>query len=465
MLHFWWTLIVDAIRLDTVGLIPNSSHPPLHPNLVLDGTVGKNRGGGFFRILDFFRAAAREFVYRGPSTPDAESQAVYFFALSTNQLAALEPIAVELSKRTRTQIWTRDDLGRLRARAFPLALPFFPVLIYRWLRSSGYGRRSFAWSLDDYWLNYGFYISLRLWFRRARPIAAVVSNDHVQYSTVLAAAAMAERIPTFYVQHACVTYAFPPLRTDFALLDGVDALEKYDAAGPSATTAYLVGIGKFDAYLGKVRTSTELRKIGVCFSMADNPDRSEQLLRGIADVVQHKLEVVVRPHPRMRASYLASIQALAAELAFTWSDPQYEPSFDFLCALDAIVCGVSAIALEAAMVNVVPLNFVLNEEHTDWYGFIEHGLCRSTADIGELQEWLHDMMLNGTDAIRDSVRRYSATIDTPWDGRSSELAARVIFANTSDNGGHLEELYPIETSQLEAYSFFPPTSRFKVEQR
>ena len=103
-----------------------------------------------------------------------------------------------------------------------------------------------------------------------------------------------------------------------------------------------------------------------------------------------------------------------------------------------MVCGVSAIALEAVLVNVVPINYQLNLDHSDWYGFVESDFLRSTADLNELTAWLRDAHENGTPPVRDKALAYCATVGSTWDGRSAELAARVIEATLG--GGSLEEL-------------------------
>lgn len=449
-MRWYWNLILGAVRLDTVSLIPNSSHKPLHANLLLElGDKRTHFGAPVLHLFGFLRRMLGAWRHPGAALPTCESGLIHFIGLSSNQIASLGPIHEQLSSRRSSMLWTRESFRRLFVWAYPLSLPFLPCLLYQWLTSREYRRASFRWSMDDYWLNYGLYMAWRFWLRRVAPTAVLIGNDHVQMSCVLAAAARDEGILTWYVQHACVTEAFPPLSTDYALLDGIDAAEKYAGAGPSATKVFLVGIGKFDAFSASVRTSTQFRELGVCFSMADSVDRSLELLRALANhAITKRVAVTVRPHPRMPAGSIDQLESAAKEFGFAWSEPTVESSFEFLCRQDVMICGLSAIALEASLVNVVPLNYQLNLDHADWYGFIKNGLTRSTENLDYLAEWLEEFEVSGTPAVRQLATRYCATVGSRWDGHSAELAAMVIDATLqTDESKSLEALESLGMTQ------------------
>lgn len=443
MMSWYWNLLLGTLRMDTVSLIPNSSHEPLHANLQLElGNKPTHFAAPVLHLFGFFWRILVAWRHPGKPLPTSEPGLIHFIGFSSNQIASLSPIQSQLSSRCPSVLWTRESFRRLLFWAYPLSLPFLPCLLYRWLTSRGYRRTSFRWSTDDYWLNYGLYLVWRCWLRRTSPSSVLIGNDHVQMSCVLAVAARDEGIPTWYVQHACVTEAFPPLTTDYALLDGVDAAEKYAAAGPSSTKVFLVGIGKFDAFSARVRTSQQFQNLGICFSMADSLDRSQELLEALAKhSVSRRVAVTARPHPRMSPASIEQLKRSADEFGFAWSEPSVESSFDFLCRQDVMICGLSAIALEAALVNVVPLNYQLNLEHTDWYGFIRNGLTRSTDDVQGLLEWLEEFEVSGTPPVRHLAMRYCATINSRWDGHSAELAALVIEATLqADASNSLDSL-------------------------
>jgi|GEM_PF-940025 len=453
-------LIWDTIRLDTVALIPHSSHEPLHPSVELEYATKQRHPGAEWRHLWLFVLnMLRAIRGRAKPIPKTAAGEIFFLAMSKNQEHALHPIHRQLEvadTNVATRLWTRESLRRLWAWGFPLAIPFLPCALGQYFAHTGYAKRSFRWSMDQYWLNYGLYIACRIWLRRARPRAIVVANDHSQISCVLAAAAKAESadspIDTYYVQHACVTNAFPPLRTDYALLDGRDAVEKYDRIGPSDTEVFTVGITKFDAYARSIRQRDGLASVGVCFNKADQLDRCLELLNHMSKFSSELgFQVVVRPHPRMRGDSLTEIEKLTSELGFIWSNPATESPFEFLCAQDVVLCGMSAIALEAALVNVVPINFVLSDDFSDWYGFAQQGLCRSTASFADLKKWLTEVKEGSADSIRMRARHYAATVDTAWEGRSSELAAKIILWKSA-----AAEPVPVEKMSTEQLAAFEP---------
>lgn len=444
-------LIWDTMWIDTTSLIPHSSHDPLYPSVLLEYSAKRKHSGAQWRhFILFLKHMLRNFLHRGEPLGKTPKGEVFLLAMSKNQEHSLLPIERHLKERTPSRLWTREQVRRLWVWGYPLAIPFLPCMLWRWATSKGYARKSFRWSIDQYWLNYGLYLVGRLWFWRAAPRAIVFANDHSQISCVLAAAASAENIPTFYVQHACVTDAFPPLTTTFALLDGLDAVQKYDRIGLSNTEVFTVGITKFDSYVSRIRDSNGLRRVGICFNKADELTLCRELLNRMAEYANElSFTATVRPHPRMEGKSLAAIAQHASELRFEWSDPASESPFDFLCAQDVILCGMSAIALEAALVNVVPINFVMSEDFTDWYGFAKQGLCRSTSSFEELRAWLVEVSEGNATPVRETAKHYSATVGTEWDGKSAYLAAQLILWKSCD--GPPVEVAPIATSQLKAY--------------
>lgn len=277
----------------------------------------------------------------------------------------------------------------------------------------------------------------------------VVSNDHRSFPCVLTEAARAEGIPTFYVQHASVTDRFPPLRVDYALLDGRDALEKYAGAGPTDTTALLIGMTKQDAHAMKGRVRSTFESLGICLSKADTFELTQELLEGLSKI-RGDLSVTVRTHPAVVPQDLKPILELCKKYGYDHSG-KAEIAFDFLGRMDAIISGVSGISLEAALQNVVPISYPLNTGNNDWYGFLEHGLCEACHNFQELETCLDNLRLNCPD-VRQRAKWYCATIGTKYEGRSSYLAAELISSKAVEPTCQELGLHRIvEESRLEAY--------------
>lgn len=436
-------LILQTARVDPAELAPSSSHQPLADNYaikyrndLLFRLVQKTHLGRFFA---FFRSLLRSWRHAKMRSPIACPGEIAVVALSQNQIAALRPIVNQL--RTRGELvpvylsggarlgvdakleYRFGNFRKLEMWAYLVAIPFLPCLIVRWISSKGYIQRSYRWSLDEYWLSYGLYFLLRKWFQQAKPSALVISNDHMLLPVTLERAARDEGVPTFYIQHACVTDKFPPLRFSYALLDGRDARDKYAAAGKSDTEVSLIGIPKFDAFVERINCSTQLNRLGICISKADDLDAAERLLRELV-AADLGIEITVRPHPGALVEMKRHLEGLATELNLEISSAD-ESSFDFLVRHEAILAGVSAIMLEAALLNVTPIHYGLSNSVNDWYGFLSHGLCKSCSSTEELVSYL-EAIRNERPATSEVVSYYCESVGKDWHGQSAARAAGII---------------------------------------
>ena len=419
-----------ATKLDPIDCYPNASYPPMWDNVELSLRHSKTRNVKFFprllRVLAFLRVTFKSLLNFSHRPLKCKADHI-FFGLTHNQKTSLKPIVDVMNHADggSAELFSSGDIKRLMNNASLWAIPFFLPLLVRAFRETGYRKKSFRWALDDYWRAYGLYIVFRRWFHVNRPKSVVLSNDHTLVSCVINKAAQDEGISTFYVQHACVTEKFPPLKMDFALLEGIDAKEKYSAVSDGKTEIHLIGIPKFDAFAKKVNTSTKCKSIGVCFSLADDLDRSLELLNGLSGM--DDIRFIVRPHLRMSSTAKDEFMAACTKHNFEYSRHENEHSFDFLGRIDVLISGTSSIALEAVMLNVTSLNYVLNTEISDWYGFIKNGLTQTTDDLGQLKSTIQDLKINRPNVL-GLAQRYCATIGTDYAGRSSDLAAEKIIA-------------------------------------
>ena len=436
-------ILKDALTFDPLDCYPNASYPPMRDNLELALDKTKNRNTKLFPRTIRFVAFVRRLVVNLPSllkSLDPIEAKHCFFGLTHNQRTSLKPVVTMLNESLdkSATLYSGEDVGSLIKASNFWATLYLPALLVRMLGEKGYRRKSFRWAFDEYWRAYGLYILFRCWFRKKRPETITVSNDHSLFPCVITKAAQDEGIPTFYLQHACVTEKFPPLRMDFALLDGVDALEKYSAVSSGETKIFLVGVPKFDAFAEKINHSTRCRSVGVCFSLADDLDRSLQLLKGLSAL--EGVEIIVRPHMGMSAEAKQAFENACKKYNYALSLHAEEHSFDFLSRIDVLISGTSAIALEAVLLNVTSLNYVLNTESSDWYGFVSNALTVSTESVDELRAWIEDLKQNRPN-IQLRAQRYCATISTDYAGRSSELAAEIIGSGGQKREG-LTEFQP-----------------------
>jgi hypothetical protein len=329
-----------------------------------------------------------------------------------------------------------------------LSLLFFPIVLFKYLKSNGHQRKTYKYIFDQYWLTYGYYFTTWFWLDRLKPQVMIVSNDHGMATRVVTKVAKEKNIPTVYIQHASVTENFPPLEFDYAFLEGYDALMKYDQAGPSETIVFLIGMAKFDGYTNYINSNTLVSKVGICLNPKDPMAR-------VIELCNHLLEkplgvsYVLRPHPGDKRKdkwfYLAS------RYGFEISDPVVENSFEFFKRLDAIIAGNSNIILEAVLLNVSPIYFDFNESNNDWYGFIKNGLIDYSNKAVDVRVKLLNL-ITSKPFIREKAKVYCASVGTKYDGCSSQLALELISQIILHGKIHTEGWKRIEGVSLEAYT-------------
>jgi hypothetical protein len=146
----------------------------------------------------------------------------------------------------------------------------------------------------------------------------------------------------------------------------------------------------------------------------------DEVLSFMADLRRQRpdLEMALRPHPRDARAW--EVEPLGATL----SNARSESSFGFLNRVDGIVTGPSNIALEAALVGVRPVFKDFGALGRDHYGFVASGLCQQ-ANTAEEALNLLDSERNPA-PLEGPLKQYSATVGTPFDGRSTELVRQLL---------------------------------------
>lgn len=279
------------------------------------------------------------------------------------------------------------------------------------------------------------------------PWCACRINDHNMPCRALVQAAKELRIPTIYIQHASVTLKFPPLRFDYALLDGLDALEKYDQIGTSSTKVFLVGVPKLDSALAFANHHAKVQRIGICTNKLDPLQRVDDLCQHIRHTFPD-IPLVLRPHPGDNRWPLW--QDLAQRHQIDFSDARVQLSTDFLRTVDAVIVSSSNILLEATLLNVFPLYYDFTQQARDGYGFLRNGLTLYTSEPGELSAQLRALLAFKPD-VQVRARRYCATLGTTYAGRSSALALSLIHDIARGNPIQQERWRRIVACNLDAY--------------
>ena len=368
--------------------------------------------------------------------------ALLFPIQSKNQFDAVASIIGSLPNAAVLSISSRREGGFAfpSSLAFAIALLFWPILAVRILSADVSSRARLAHQFANFLLAYGYYAVGVMICLVARPRMLVVSNDHTMTTRSLAKAALAQGVRVAYVPHASVTEAFPRLEWDYAFLDGIDSLEKYERCGEVSSTVFLCGIPRFDQHRGAVYNAGRLRTLGVCLGLYDDSQLVEKVCASLL-AVDSDLKIVVRPHPGDRRDW----ERLLRDCGVTHSDSTREDAFVYLGRVDAIVAGPSGIVLDAALMNVPSVVYAFGRDVRDPYGHARHGLAEVASDeaclLRRVQAW---RSLDHLPNVRSRATRYAATVGSRFDGSSAPLVAETLQALTTT--GVLPSFWVSETS-------------------
>jgi hypothetical protein len=226
------------------------------------------------------------------------------------------------------------------------------------------------------------------------------------------------------VQHASVSTSFPPLGFDLSLLEGQDALDKYQQCGPVRGKVQLVGMPKADAFVRQRNTNPTVQRIGIAINTLDPTD-------GILTAVRHLLaqfpylSFTLRPHPSDPRDFALLCQPFP-QLAL--SNARQENVFEFLQRHDALIAADTSTHLEATLLNLVSLyyRFGTHAVADDYYGYTANGLVDRAFSLEQLADLLHGYVQHKP---LDHYRRaayYSATLGTADEGHSQQIALEIL---------------------------------------
>ena len=250
-----------------------------------------------------------------------------------------------------------------------------------------------------------------------RPRALIFANDHSAPIRAFAQAGRQLGIPVLYLQHASVSPFFPPLIFDLSLLEGRVALETYRRCGPVSGRVELVGMPKFDPYHKRRNEGKQILRIGVCTNMLDNKGKVLELLNALTAHFPH-MSISYRAHPR-------DTRRLPLPEGVRVSETETEGIFDFLTVQDLIIAGDTSTHLEATLLNVSSLYYPMGASVEDYYGFVANGVVERMDDLPALMDWIKRHQ-DDRPPVYQRAKPYHALVGTPMEGKSRELALRII---------------------------------------
>ncbi|MCE7055300.1 hypothetical protein LZF95_11490 [Algoriphagus sp. AGSA1] len=272
-------------------------------------------------------------------------------------------------------------------------------------------------------------------FKDNAPSAIFISNDHEPKSRGLIQAAQLLTIPIFYFQHASVSNRFPPLNFTASFLYGKYSNMIYKTKSCSRGDTYLVGNHKFDIFKHEIKEKAnvgEISIVGIAYNELDNLDKIRFLVSSLSMEPNIK-KIVVRPHPRDKRELFSKQTDIIDKIII--SNSNIESSINFLLKVDLLIAGNSSILLEAALSNVVPVQYSFGEYQShlnDYYGFISYGVANYMNNYKELIDFITKYDFSAVHPRR-KTKYYDASVESDFDYSVEKQIVSILKKNYSIN--------------------------------
>lgn len=352
------------------------------------------------------------------------------FGLSKNELDVLKSIAPEIDN----SYIIGDDTytnGFPLHRIYLMSLLYIPVVFWHFIicRKRFY-RISFAYAFDSYCLSYATIYYVEKYLKTLRPKNLVIANHVAFFHRIFNLLSAREGVRNIYIQHASLISNFPSLGNyDVILLEGEDSLKKLQNGRNRDLRIYLIGMAKLDGFIKtkKKENPNKRKRIGISTNGLDSMALYQPLIKRLKDEFEH-FEIILRPHPAdIRKE---KWKELTKDNEILFSDFGKVISFDFIKELDILIAGESNIHLEAACLNVPSIYFDTEGYCRDWYGFYKNGLVKYAGDLDRLVACIHDFA-GYRKNLKNVAKFYIDSLETPFEGRTSELAGMIIMIGES----------------------------------
>lgn len=289
--------------------------------------------------------------------------------------------------------------------------------------------------LDSFLIAYNSLVYFDKLLTITQPRFVLVSNDHNVPNRAILALARLRGVKTVYMQHASVSNLFPALNIDYIFLDGLSALESYRKCesnhppGMLPTSERKIFLSGQKKSL-KSKSLKNTKKVGVALNALDSINDVKRLLQFFS---QNNVNIKLRWHPSLPPKYVEEIKSSLDDYYLEYSNPRKESLSDFFSDLTCLVAGNSSIHLEAALCHVVPIYYEISEaDISDYYGYVKNNLAKSARDLSELLSVIQKVGAEDTGIDTESVKFYSATYGTEWEGAEGRLVAKTLLALESN---------------------------------
>lgn len=376
------------------------------------------------------------------------------FGLSKNEIDVLNSIEPHIDN---CYIIGDDNYtnGFPMQRIYLRSLLYIPIVFWHLITCrKRFYRISFAYAFDYYCLSYATIYYVEKYLKTIRPKNLVIANHAAFFHRIFNVLSAREGVRNIYIQHASLISNFPSLGNyDVVLLEGEDSLKKLQNGRNRDLRIYLIGMAKLDGVIKKIikqENSNKQKRIGISTNGLDSIDLYQPLIKRIKDEFEH-FEIILRPHPSdIRKEKWMDLTRYNDIL---FSDFGKVISYDFIKELDILIAGESNIHVEAACLNVPSIYFDTEGYCKDWFGFYKNGLVQYAGDLGQLVECIHDFT-GCPKNVKNVAKFYNDSLETPFEGRTSELAGMVIMNEESvdTNFERITDIYNNSILKLISYA-------------
>ena len=206
-------------------------------------------------------------------------------------------------------------------------------------------------------------------------------NDHALYNVMLECLAKKLYLKTVYIQHAPVSYLFPPLYHDLNVLFSEDSIEKYKkTTGITYSSKNVLRLCDFRFPEKKMLKVNEPKYILICFNELDSLAEVEKCALLF---LNNGYKVKLRPHPADKRVFKFGKNFLMSSKSDSiWSD---------LSLAKCVIVNESAVPLESLFYGVPTYKLSLfYSVIKDNYNFLSKGLLNR--DYDSLHDLMHDII-------------------------------------------------------------------------
>lgn len=406
--------------------------------------------GLFFRVLIFFRFLWVSFSFKSNGYQETE---VLFFSGTDNQFNSLASTKKSLDKQSidsyfllgrgvgerNKSTFKKTVLMEFSISIVLVALCLFflkaPALYWRLKKQSRHIEiKQYFNVFCEVYAYLPYFIK---YLSNSKPTLVVMSNDHNAPNRALRLAAEILDIKTLYMQHASVSDLFPPLKFDYALLDGKVALETYSKCLELTKNLSLRDLDcvtncqiMLTGQKKPVKMSRVVRKPAFLAGIAVNSlDDFESVLPVLQMFVGSNEKCIVRTHPCQPSVFLNQLQEFIKENpSVKWSDSSRDSLVGFFEEIESVIAANTSLHLEAALAGLPTFYLEMSKEVqlSDYYGYVRNGVSNMLEPDFTLADIRDGIDEGGDESHKTAIVNYSETYATKWQNSEGELSALVI---------------------------------------